>query len=142
MNGNIYISGIIDNQSDINYSLGRNKIEPLLDSRFDIEQYSSKIKKLGLIYKAFAENGVIPATQDDKKYKRKDQILVLYLPLDYIRFCSADHHTALQMMAEQTLRSVNKLLSPLKYFAGEKFYTDLYNFFTEEGWLEHKTIKN
>jgi len=135
MKGNIYISGIIDKNSDPNYLYGRTILEEELNNHFDIQKYSSELKKLGVIYKAFAENGVIPHGNHDKKYKRKDKALVLYLSLSYNDFVNANKELALRLMSELYLVGINLFLLKWKDFDCNNFYKDVEKLFAAKKWI-------
>ncbi len=110
-----------------------------LSLTLDIEKQLNK--SLHLFY-VITQTGTSIPRPDSGNYQWKQRKFTIYRNIDYHQFRSASYHEALHLLAYNYLQTIELYLLKRKYFAGEKFYTDLYNFFTEEGWLEHKTIKN
>jgi len=116
-------------------------IEKQLNKSLHLSNYTDKIDRIFFVY-VITQTGTSIPRPDSGNYQWKQRKFTIYRNIDYHQFRSASYHEALHLLAYNYLQTIELYLLNRKDFAGEKFYTDLYNFFTEEGWLEHKTIKN
>ncbi len=100
----------------------------LLNENLSIKDYSDKIKTIFFIYQAFDPNSPARKVEDFKRFRRKTNVMELYLTLDYYKFLKATKTEALQMMSKLYLMGIVKFLKR-KDFDYASFYNDVQNLF-------------
>jgi len=111
------------------------KISNLLNSKLQIKNYNSDIIQsitiTLLMYKAYNGQGV--NWQERKYFKRSEKHFFIDIRIsDYDRFCNATREEALKILAQETLRGIEKFLTKVKDFDFPKFYADVKELFEKE----------
>ncbi len=100
-------------------------LENILNKNLIINNYTGKIKEIGLIYMAM--NPQKPSLRPDRKFWRwKSGSFDMYVNVpDYEKFCNATHKEAKKIIAKLYLASIKKYLWKRKDFDAPKFYKDV-----------------
>ncbi len=100
-------------------------LQEILNKNLLMENYTKKIKEIGLIYMAMDPQK--PNLREDRKFWRwKSGFFDMYVNVpDFKKYCNATHKEAQQIIAELFLYSIKKYLWKRKDFDAPKFYTDV-----------------
>ncbi len=124
-NHKFIFSSMSDEQIDFSLLSQDNHLRELLNKNLDIEDYTQKIKRVGLIYMAMDPK--ISNVRENRKFWRwKSRFFDMYVNVpDYWIYCNATHKEAQKIIAELFLYSIKKYLWKRKDFDAPKFYTDV-----------------
>jgi len=110
-----------------------NKINNLLNEEIILSKYSNNlINSLTIIYLILNPNYKGVKREERKYFKRVEKHFFIDIEIPYQAFCEADTKTALQILANNTLRCITKFLESLKNFDYQLFYNDVKNLFENE----------
>jgi len=105
----------------------------LLNNNLLIHKYSvDKIKYLTFTFLIFPIDYKGVKREERKYFKRTEKHFFMDIEIPYQAFCDSDSKTALQILANNTLRCITKFLESFKNFDYQLFYKDVKNLFENE----------
>ncbi len=113
------------------------KIREYLNKNLKLIDYTEVYKHLTLVYIVVSPDLKSTLTWQERKYiKRQEKTFLLNIKFPcYEIFCNSTEQKTLQIMAEQTLRGIEKFLCHEKQFNFIQFYQDVKTLFTQQCWL-------
>jgi len=110
------------------------EIQRKMNIFLEIKNYSFQTyKHITFIFIVLKEHRGGVNWEERKTFDRKNNHLRLELKLsDYDRFCNATREEALKILAQETLRGIEKFLTKVKDFDFPKFYADVKELFEKE----------
>jgi len=113
--------GSIDLQ--INQFIIGNQLNALLNSHLKITDYSETVKTIFVIFQCFAPDNQYIKTKEYLKYRRKTNVIELYLQMDYNLVKTASESEMKNRLVDLYAAAVARYLKR-KDFDGEKFLID------------------
>jgi len=109
-------------------------LKQIFNKNFSINDYfKNKIKHLAIVFIVLKKPNSGASWQERKYYNNEENELVIELKLsDYDRFCNATREEALKILAQETLRGIEKFLTKVTDFDFPKFYVDVKELFEKE----------
>jgi hypothetical protein len=104
-----------------------NELAELLNKELRLQNYSTSIKCLFVVYQCFDPKNEYINVKESLKYKRKNSSLELFLIIDYIQVKLADMKKMKQILVESYISGVEKLLKH-KEFNHILFFKDVSKF--------------
>jgi len=111
-----------------------NFLQELMNKKLKAKKYSNIIEHLTIIHLLLPPyNGQGVNWQERKYFKRSEKHFYIDIRIsDYDRFCNATREEALKILAQETLRGIEKFLTKVKDFDFPKFYVDVKELFEKE----------